>query len=33
MPMSATFRPVSFGPCSRTGVTCVGSDFIGVIRL
>ena len=25
--MSTTFRSVSYGPCSRTGVTCVASDF------
>ena len=25
--MSTMFRPISYGPCSRTGVTCVGSDF------
>ena len=25
--MSMTFRSVSYGPCSRTGVTCVASDF------
>ena len=25
--MSTTFRPVIYGPCSRTGVTCVASDF------
>ena len=24
---STTFRSVSYGPCSRTGVTCVASDF------
>ena len=24
--MSPTFRSVSYGPCSRTGVTCVASD-------
>ena len=31
--MSTTFRPVSYGPCSRTGVTCVASDFGGIIWL
>ena len=25
--MSTMFRSVSYGPCSRTGVTCVASDF------
>ena len=25
--MSTAFRPVSYGPCSRTGVTSVGSDL------
>ena len=25
--MSTTFRSVSYGPCSRTGVTGVASDF------
>ena len=25
--LSTTFRPVIYGPCSRTGVTCVASDF------
>ena len=25
--MSTTFRSVSYGPCSRTGFTCVASDF------
>ena len=29
--MSTTFRSVSYGPCSRTGVTCVASDFGGII--
>ena len=28
--MGTTFRPVSYGPCSRTGVTCVASDFGGI---
>ena len=31
--MSTTFRPVIYGPCSRTGVTCVVSDFGGIIWL
>ena len=26
--LSTTFRPVIYGPCSRTGVTCVASDGI-----
>ena len=25
--ISMMFRSVSYGPCSRTGVTCVASDF------
>ena len=25
--MSTTFQSISYGPCSRTGVTCVASDF------
>ena len=29
--MSTMFRSVSYGPCSRTGVTCVVSDFGGII--
>ena len=29
--MSTTFRSVSYRPCSRNGVTCVASDFGGVI--
>ena len=28
--MSTTFRSVSHGPCSRTGVTSVASDFGGI---
>ena len=31
--MSTTFQSVSYGPCSRTGVTCVSSDFGGIIWL
>ena len=27
--MSAMFRPVSYGSCSSTDVTCVGSDLAG----
>ena len=27
MSKSTTFPSVSYGPCSRTGVTCVASDF------
>ena len=27
------FRSISYGPCSRTGVTCVASDFGGIIWL
>ena len=29
--MSTTFRSVSYGLCSCTGVTCVASDFGGII--
>ena len=29
--MSTTFRSVSYGPCSRTGVMCVASDFGRII--
>ena len=29
--LSTTFQSVSYGPCSRTGVTCVASDFGGII--
>ena len=29
--VSTTFRSVSYGPCPRTGVTCVASDFGGII--
>ena len=28
---STTLRPVVYGPCSRTGVTCVASDLGGMI--
>ena len=28
---STTFQCVSYGPCSRTDVTCVASDFGGII--
>ena len=28
MSKSTTFRSVSYGPCSRTGVTCVASDSV-----
>jgi len=31
--MSTTFRSVSYGACSRTGVTCVAADFGGIIKL
>ena len=31
MSKSTTFRSVSYGPCSCTGVTCVASDFGGII--
>ena len=31
--MSMTFRHVSYRPCSCTGVTCVSSDFGGIIWL
>ena len=31
--MSTTFLSVSYRPCSRTGVTCVASDFGGIIWL
>ena len=30
--MSTTFRSVSYGPCSRTGVTSVASDFSRIIE-
>ena len=30
--MGTTFRSVSYGPCSRTGFTCVASDFGGIIK-
>ena len=31
--LGTTFRSVSYGPCSRTGVTCVASDFGGIIYI
>ena len=31
--MSMTFQSVSYGPCSRTGVARVASDFGGIIWL
>ena len=31
--LSMTFLHVIYGPCSRTGVTCVASDFGGIIWL
>jgi len=31
--ISTMFRPISYGPCSRTGVMCVGSDLGRIIWL